>query len=738
MPSSKVFTDFQEFESKAPRNSYDMSKRVYGTYQIGGLYPLACYEVGYGESIEIDIESLYNLLPMVWPLQTPLRAHYYVFYDRWRNCWKNWEDFRFNNKQPAHPFILQPSSNKKFWKTGSLVDHMGIPTTLSSKPFQVSGDVVPFPQLWPVVNGACVLNVAEDTLYSYNEVRSLLFSQYSRFNPFSFRAVRSGLSGSAVVVELTSISPSSLLFLERLQFSSSFGDEITVVLCGRSNRSLHPFAYRYFTFNNNLVNISSASWTYRRSGDFMNLTGLSWSDIVYRMSRDYSFDSVCVCLVMSYDFYRQRNDLGWSFEFQYSSAFGSLVDLTSDGVSNPFAGSVEDPPKIPLNALPFRSYERVYNVYFRDEKNDPFVIDGEVQYNKFETTDEDGADTTPYELKFRNWNKDFLTTATPTPQQGVAPLVGINYRGDMEFQNEDGTIARIRPTIAADGHTVTGITGVLENGTPESLRSALDLVSMGISINDLRQVGALQRFLEDNIRRGLRYRDQVLANTGISIKYDELDLPEFIGGFSRPVQVSQVTQMTPEVAGDSPNALGSRAGQASVYAKQKHKVRHYCDEAGCVMVIMCITPEPVYTQLLPKMFMKSDCLSYYNQQFGHIGMQPISYREVCPVQCANFGYDMDKTFGYQRAWYDLISAVDEAHGQFRLPSMRDMLMQRTFAGVPVLGRDFLHIDPAQLNDVFAYRNPDPDAQEDVIAGQTYIQCYMKRPIPRFGIPRFTA
>lgn len=714
------------------------------TGKLGCLHPVMLIEVNSGDSIQIDASMLFNFFPFVFPVQTPIRASVYFFYGRNRIFWDNWQDFAYNNKQPDHPFILQP--NGPFWSTGSLVDFLGVPTTYTNLGVtqnilndNVKGSWPGYPNksfssfggysnyIYTVVEFMNSLDPF-DFKFIYSSSSSLVFINFGiRFNKDNYHQVIDFLNP----VELNQGQEDSMT-LSRFVVYAGINDVLDQFICMCSSTTCPQPTTHKFTFDANFH-----VKTFVGGVDIQN--GIEYLNSLFQSYPNAELFLV-LCLQRGYaeTLYPELADPDKPYVFTENSFFygvsinqglSETVDLSVLG-SNPFSGTISSPPRIPLSAIPFRFYEAVYNCYFRNEKNDPFYVDGEIEYNKYNTTRADGADSTPYKLYYRNWEADFLTTATQTPQQGLAPLVGINVRGDMEFLNEDGTITKIRPTIADDGHTITGISGIVENGTPEALKSAMDYITAGISINDFRQVNSLQRWLEDNLRRGLKYRDQVLASTGVKIRYDELDMPEFIGGFSQPVQVTQITQATPSTADD--NALGSRAGQASVFGGSKHKISHYCDEAGFIMAILCVYPQPVYTQLLPKYFLKKDALSYYHPQFGQIGMQPISYKEVCPIQVFQQSGDLDATFGYQRPWYDLIRGYDEAHGQMRT-TMRDFLMHRTFAGIPKLGQDFLHIDPKQLNDVFAYRGSDGD--EDVFQGQLYFEIFAKRAIPRFGIPR---
>ena len=437
---------------------------------------------------------------------------------------------------------------------------------------------------------------------------------------------------------------------------------------------------------------------------------------------------------------------------------GNTVNFLSDDYVGPdtilYHTHREDSTEIPANfnpyssgdlkisALPFRAYESIYNCFYRNQQNDPFVLNGVEEYNKWITTNEGGEDSTPYDFFYRNWEMDFLTSATQSPQQGdITPLVGVSSTGDFTFQNSDGTQYTVHPVIGEDGNTLTGIDSY--DGTPENntgIRRLMDMISYGISINDFRNVNALQRWLETNLRRGYRYRDQIKSHFDVDVHYNELDMPEFIGGMSEPVIINQINQSMDlsSLTGHQgfSDVLGSYAGQASILAQSQHDVSQYCDEHGFIIGILSVSPVPNYSQLLPKMFTKDNVLDYYFPEFGHIGNQPITYREVCPLQLyAEMASDetlsFEKVFGYQRAWYDLIQSVDEVHGDFRL-SLRDYLVNRVFNSIPELGHDFLFVDPDQINDIFSVAESD---NEDHILGQVYFDISCQREIPKFGIPR---
>ena len=118
----------------------------------------------------------------------------------------------------------------------------------------------------------------------------------------------------------------------------------------------------------------------------------------------------------------------------------SFVAVESDGLRDVIFDYSAFQSKIKLSALPFRAYESIYNAFYRDIRNNPYLLNGKPEYNKYIPSVEGGADTNEYVLRFRNWEPDFLTTAVQSPQQGIAPLVGVSSTGTMKFADESGRV----------------------------------------------------------------------------------------------------------------------------------------------------------------------------------------------------------------------------------------------------------------------------------------------------------
>lgn len=422
------------------------------------------------------------------------------------------------------------------------------------------------------------------------------------------------------------------------------------------------------------------------------------------------------------------------YPYQPLSLLHSLsFDFPFDGsveveLKNPYFDSVDNPNGLKISSLPFRHYEAIYNYFYRDNRNNPLRnSDGLPVYNEVLLPSQltGGVETSAYDFHYRNWEQDFLTTCVQEPQLGQAPLVGISSTGVASFSNEDGSVSNVQLKVAEDGDTVVGFE-TSEGMTAPIAHSLVELATQGISISDFRNVNAFQTWLEVQMRKTLRFGDSIQGHFNVNPKYDDYLYPEFIGGVTQEIDTYQVNQTSP--SDDAP--LGAYAGQAICKGSVPRAISKFCDEPGYIIGLLSIVPQPVYSQILPKHYLRRETLDYHFPEFNNISYQPVTYAEVCPVLAFNENKSLNSVFGYQRPWYDLISSLDEAHGQF-LTTLNGFILSRRFVSYPTLGDRFLTVHPEDLNDIFSTAMTDSN---DVILGQIYFDVVKKTSVSKFGIP----
>lgn len=723
------------------RNSFDLSFSNNLTLPIGKLVPVMCKEVIAGDSFEIDANFGLRFMPTVFPVQNRIRADLHFFYVRNRNLWKNWMDFFGNtwSKQTplVAPYIGAKSDTSNFFAEGSLSDYLGVPTSSVSS---VGGERLdPIKSYVPSTNG---IDLGVSTSSNYrnllNYFRIPISSSGSRnvdiggaFNSYTFP-----YSNMIYVIDdnpmLHTINSSDV---NKIKLIASPGSGLTVPAdCALS--SIDFLTYKNGAWRSlGVISLSSNP----KKVVFTTNGPLVWDEFMQTIDPEKTY--------LGLAFYSGTS--GFQYLIDYSQITtrseapkdqkdfsGFRISITYQGY-NYDSGSVSEanetynPNYLPISALPYRAYESIFNAFYRNERIDPLLdADGDPMYNKYLQNDGDGEDNFDYELHNRYWEKDFLTTALPSPQMGNAPLIGLaqNNRPFVEQKMLIGNPAEpqtVKVTSDPETNEVIGISYYSENIPMGSIEALNEAISYGISINDFRNVNALQRWLEKSQARGYKYKDQLLSHFGVNVKFEQLNMPEFIGGISQDINSSAIVNQ----AASEQYKLGEFAGTLSAFGNGKNKIRKYCDEPGFIVAILSISPIPTYSQLLPKMFLKHHRLDYYFPEFGHIGLQPIALKEVVPLQVHKLNPSKkDDTFGYQRSFYDYVQSTDEVHGSLRT-SLRNYLINREFADLPALTKQFIEINPEEVNDIFA-------VTEDThkVVGQVSFKITAKRPIPFFGTP----
>lgn len=722
-------------------NSFDWSHVNNLTTNFGRITPVFCELVPAKGSLRINPEFGLELMPMVFPVQTRMFARLNFFKVTLRSMWEDYSDFISNFRDDLEePYInCSDVTFPKMFKTGSLGDYLGMPTRKSylvSSSF-VSSTVSVGPSNTPIA--------LVNSSYSWDSIVSNL----------SFNKVLSTIPG--------------------LSFVDSYDDESTVIIRYGTPLKIQRHTNANFRFSvlNNverdyiahgiLVGFTPGNGI-MRTWDF-NIPVDSKSDSVQvdiplgnmistfgNMSDDQDGISFFV-LLKSADMPSSSN-LASSACAVYDTPVESEITYSEFPFKSQRAGTSAYPR---ILAYRFRAYESVYNAYYRDIRNNPFIVNGRPVYNKWLPNMKGGADDTLYELHQCNWERDFLTTAVPNPQQGAnAPIVGLTV-GDVVTRSEDGTYSVQKQTVlvdedgskygvsykvSEDGERLVGVDydPVSEKTPVTAINSYAELAALateqgsGFTIETLRYVNAYQKFLELNMRKGFSYKQIMQGRWDIDIRFDELLMPEFIGGISRELSMRTVEQTVDQQGADSQGqyaeALGSKTGIAGVYGNTSNNIEVFCDEESYVIGLLTVTPVPIYTQLMPKDFTYNGLLDHYQPEFDRIGFQPITYKELCPL---NFDIsnieDINKTFGYQRPWYEYIAKYDNAHGLFRT-DMKNFIMHRTFSGLPQLGQQFLLVDPDAVNQVFSVTE-----YTDKIFGYVKFNATARLPISRVAIPR---
>nr|DAQ12067.1 MAG TPA: Major capsid protein [Microviridae sp.] len=731
---ANIFRKKDAYIDRVNRSTFDLSFVNNLTMKFGAITPVCLLPASFGDSFQINARFNLQLLPTVFPIQTQLYVRLHFVYVRTRTLWEDWMSF-FGGDETVTPPWLDPTAedtpqgHKQFnvlddLQTGSLADYLGVPTTITGTFGKEERMEPTFCTTAPFTGS--IMSVVSTTN---------LDSQSKALDYFN------GKKNQAVTSVLTCTYSSSEDNDKKI-----FGYRVGVLPVSSDRK-------KGTVYVRNLGSILAGikSWSSpivlvcTQEGNLIKATTCQVSQDRQSISFDLDrtgADASAKLIYLAFPPIAQ-SDYGRAVYLQsVSGAAGTRITIASapvgfasfasnewtkpEGANCPFYTANANLPAVPLSALPFRAYESYYNAFGRDIRNNPFIVDGKPEYNRYVPSIKGGRDIYKYQLHYANWEPDAYTTALQSPQAGVAPLVGITSLGEATFRDASGVEYHAQLETADDGDTVTGFQVKSSNAPTDVIHNLIGMATSGVSISDFRNVNSLQRFLEIRVRQSPRYKNLVKGLFDVNLDYDELMMPEFLGGISDTIPVYKVTQTTPTEG----NPLGSFAGQGSLQSGMRHVIRKYCPEEGYILGVMSVVPAANYSQLLPPHFTRMNLLDWHFPQFNNISYQPMLYKHLCPYQAyAVNPANVNNVFGYQRAYWDLISSFDEVHGEFR-GSMRNFLINRVFDKAPELSKDFLLVNPDHVNDVFAMTSENGDK----ILGSIAFDITKKTTIPRNSIP----
>lgn len=755
---TKVFSKRVLRNPDLKRNSVDLSRINHLTTKIGQITPVFVQEVVPGDSFNIKTDFGFRFMPMSFPVQSPIRADIHFFYVRTRTLWDNFKEFRFNTIQGIeHPYIM--TNDNTFFANGTLADYLGLPTSQyqSEDDYQVLQMLTEEESTKLDPNPYNQANVGQSYIYLYTPAgtpvyyetnsRGLIFLQSTKYEYGKNISQYLGYKRPLILYSSPiSINPDTnkieFFIRSRNDIFTNVTQKFTVVFWQEFSGNKENIQFIGELLNPTQVEVDSQEMVEGQSSTKIN-TGYYTSDAIitasgiYRGENLYKFFSLnpqvkCGLILDDVDqIVTLSNEKNPQIIDVTTIQFGMKQENEVPIMTSPFASqNGTTAPRIPVSALPFRAYEAIYNSFFRNTIVSPFkksiMVNGVLQeqdvFDEYVSNSGDGADRTPYKLFQRNWEKDVFTSAWKSPQFGESqPLVGATSNQKpfsvQEMKVQDGGTTKTLRILVDDDKKVVGLSRYSNDFPMSSIDALESAIQFGISINDLRNVDALQIWLENNMANGYKYKDEMLSHFGVNIDFSILNMPEYIGGVSRHLNMNTIYQSI-ETEQDP---LGSFAGVGNIMGQSEYDINKYCEEDGFIIGVLSLVPVPSYSQLLPRHFQKYNFLDYFNPEFSQIGMQPIFKKDISALTTT--AENQNETFGYTKPNWEYLQATDEVHGDFR-DKLRNFVINREFANTPELVQDFIEIKPTEVNDIFSYKE-----NTDKIVGMVSFKVNAKRPIP---------
>ena len=451
------------------------------------------------------------------------------------------------------------------------------------------------------------------------------------------------------------------------------------------------------------------------------------------------------------EFMGENKETAWTPKTEYSiPQVTAPTEGWEEGTLADYFGLPTKVKGISVSALPGRAYGLIYNEWFRNQNiTQPTLVE---VTDATTTGKNDGSETNDSAITLAKPLKaakvfDYYTGALPEPQKGEPislPLTGnanvialINGEpDDSRVYFRDGYPSTIGETkysygnneVSASGkgtvYTLNGATK--ETGTAGGAFNELyaDMSSVtAATINQLRQAFQIQKLLEKDARGGTRYREVLREHFGVISPDSRMQIPEYLGGYRLPINVSQVIQTS---STDNTSPLGNTAA-LSVTTMNKPMFTKSFTEHGFIMGLAVVRTDQTYQQGIERMWSRTGRYDYYWPVLANIGEQAILNKEIY----AQGNATDDEAFGYQEAWADYRYKPSKVTGLFRSNAKQSLdawHYAQDYNALPTLSTDWMEQGEAEMKRTLAVQS-----QPDFIA-DFYFMNKTTRCMPVYSIP----
>lgn len=411
-----------------------------------------------------------------------------------------------------------------------------------------------------------------------------------------------------------------------------------------------------------------------------------------------------------------------------------------------------------MDAKYLRAYNLIWNAFYRSETlQNPVEVpidDGPDDYNKYYTYG-DNADGTKRLLLPRGKRFDYFTSCLPEPQRGESVYLPLGTTAPVQIMGNGRTLGltdgthnvgiysfsglagsplnastlgfNVPPSTTVpgvNGRINNGLYGVVTDPSTSGLTGMADLTTAsGLTVQAFRNLVALNQFLERENRYGDRIQELILGHFGVTAPDYRLQLPEYLGGTTVRLNISQVPQTSASATDETPQ--GNLSAYGTIASSGSGFFRSFV-EHGVIIGLLSIRADLQYQQGIDRMLTRRKKLDYLFPEFAGISDQEVYNREIY----ADGTSDDAEIFGYQERYGEYRFHNSYVTGKMRSSDPQSLDVWHTaqyFSNRPTLSAQFIEENPP-IDRIIAVQN-EP---------QFTVDCFFDykdtSPLPLYGIP----
>lgn len=410
-----------------------------------------------------------------------------------------------------------------------------------------------------------------------------------------------------------------------------------------------------------------------------------------------------------------------------------------------------------ISMLPFRAYQRFWWDFFRD----PELISDSEQDNYLITTP--GVDAVLnrqkfYVTRYRTFRSTWLSSLYK--QSGAeatngeilklqsrlrASVTELGSLSQLDTSDQSEPIWKL-PEFDSLSNLVADASGYF-TGDQSSLSYVAAFQS--VSARGQRVAEACTRLRERCNAAQKRVIDQIEAIYGKISQWLILNRVQYLGGYSTPIQISDVTSTADTFGTDTGASLGAQAGKG-IAASRGDNIEFTADEHGYIIGVYSIMPRQNFCQGIPKEFVRNVASDIFTKDYEHLGFMPVQNVEVYVPETKAFAsdYSVNGVFGYTEPYYEYKRSLDILQGDMRGFTMSDINAGGVYASYNLyrlinagldsgsaidFNQAFFSVGNLQFNRIFEFGG-NQSANQDHFFVNFDVKCTANRPMDGFAVP----